>query len=67
MEKKDILKEWKKIKAKEKKDNPYGSFVIDEGEFVEIKSGVQQLQVEELFEGKDQNGSSNNNSNISKR
>ncbi len=59
MEKEELFEKWKKIEAREKKDNPYGGFVTDEGEFVEIKSGVKQLEVEELFEeneGKEDGG-----------
>lgn len=67
MEKQEsLLEKWKKIEAKEKKDNPFGKFVVDEGEFVEIKSGVQQLDIRELTE-EEENGSSNNNSDIPKQ
>ena len=50
MEEKSLLERWKTIKKKEEKDNPFGKFVIDEGEFVTITPGVQQLKVEELYE-----------------
>ena len=63
----DLLKKWKEIKKKEERDNPYAGFIIDEGEFVEIKPGVQQLSVEELKEEDNDNGSSNDNSNISEQ
>ena len=67
MEKQEsLLEKWKKIEAKEKKDNPFGKFVVDEGEFVEIKSGVQQLDIRELTE-EEENGSSDNNSDIPKQ
>lgn len=64
-EQKNLLEEWKKIKKKEEKENPFGKFVVDEGEFVEIKSGVMQLDVSELIE-EEEDGSSNNNSDIPK-
>lgn len=69
MEEKSLLERWKTIKKKEEKDNPFGKFVVDEGEFVTITPGVQQLKVEELYEEEkveEQNGNTNNKSGISK-
>jgi hypothetical protein len=69
MEEKSLLERWKTIKKKEEKDNPFGKFVVDEGEFVTITPGVQQLKVEELYEEEkveEQNGSTNDKPNISK-
>ena len=69
MEEKSLLEQWKTIKKKEEKDNPFGKFVVDEGEFVTITPGVQQLKVEELYEEEkveEQNGNTNNKSGISK-
>lgn len=48
-EKTNLLEQWKKIQKREEKENPLGRFVIDEGEFVEIKSGVKQLSIKELL------------------
>ena len=61
MKKEELFEKWKKIEAKEKKDNPYGGFVTDEGEFVRIESGVKQLEVEELFEESESKDDSTNN------
>ena len=69
MEEKSLLERWKSIKEKEEKDNPFGKFVVDEGEFVTITPGVKQLKVEELYEEEkveEQNGNTNNKSGISK-
>jgi len=69
MEEKSLLERWKTIKKKEEKDNPFGKFVVDEGEFVTITPGVQQLKVEELYEEEkveEQNGNTNSKSGISK-
>jgi len=66
MENISLLEEWKKIQKKEERKNPFGKFVVDEGEFVEIKSGVKQLDIRELSEEKEiKDGSSNNRNNIS--
>lgn len=66
MENSRILEKWKKMKAKEEKDNPYGKFIIDEGEYVTITPGVKQLKVEELREEVEENDSTRNKSRISK-
>ena len=69
MEEKSLLERWKTIKKKEEKDNPFGKFVVDEGEFVTITPGVKQLKVEELYEEEkveEQNGTTNSKSGISK-
>lgn len=70
MEEKNLLERWKTISKKEEKDNPFGKFVVDEGEFITITPGVKQLKVEELYEEKEKveetNGNTNNQSGISK-
>lgn len=66
MENSKVLEEWKKMKAKEEKDNPYGKFIIDEGEYVVVTSGVKQLKVEELKEEVEENDDTRNKSCISK-
>lgn len=71
MEKKSLLERWKTISKKEEKRNPFGKFVVDEGEFITITPGVKQLKVEELYEEKEveqeeNNGSTNHQSGISK-
>lgn len=67
MSEKNLLERWKSIEKKEKRDNPYGKFVVDEGEFVEITSGVKQLTIEELNENEEvSDGRTDNQSSISK-
>lgn len=66
MENSKALEEWKKMKAKEEKDNPYGKFIIDEGEYVVVTPGVKQLKVEELKEEVEENDDTRNKSCISK-
>jgi hypothetical protein len=69
MEEKNLLERWKTISKKEEKDNPFGRFVVDEGEFVTITPGVKQLKVEELYEEEkveEENGNTNNKPSISK-
>ncbi len=60
----DLLQKWKELEKKEQRDNPFGKFIVDEGEFVTITPGVKQLGVEELTEEEETDGSSNNNSDI---
>lgn len=66
MENSRMLEKWKKMKAKEDRDNPYGKFVIDEGEYVTITPGVKQLKIEELQEEVKEDVSTRNKSRISK-
>ena len=69
MEEKNLLERWKTISKKEERDNPFGGFVVDEGEFVTITPGVKQLKVEELYEEEkveEENGNTNNKPSISK-
>ena len=51
----------------EGKKNPFSKFIIDEGEFVKVESGVRQLDIRELSEEEDKGDSSNNINNISKQ
>jgi len=68
MDKDQLLEKWKTIKQKEERENPLDKFVIDEGEFVTIESGVKQLDVTELLEEVEkENDSSNNRIGISKQ
>lgn len=68
MDKDQLLEKWKTIKRKEERENPYDRFIIDEGEFVTIESGVKQLDVTELLEEvKKENDSSNNRISIPKQ
>lgn len=66
MENSRMLEKWKKMKAKENKENPYGKFVVDEGEYVTITPGVKQLKVEELQEEVEKDVGTRNKSRISK-
>lgn len=66
MENSRMLEKWKKMKAKESRENPYGKFVIDEGEYVTITPGVKQLKIEELQEEVKEDVSTRNKSRISK-
>ena len=66
-EKTNLLEQWKKIQKREEKENPLGRFVIDEGEFVEIKPGVKQLSIKELLsDEEDKDGRTDNTEHKSK-
>ena len=63
----DEVKGW--FKSQKRKKNPLDKFVISEGEFVKIKSGVTQLPVEELKEkeGAEEDDNTSNKDTVARR